>query len=327
MVDNNQVFSVSSPLQGLKIDTDIQLFDVHVHLHNKSFSEEFLTTLQKYNITHIQGITGPKVKKYFDRQQLSENVSFCYFLSIFDFLRYKTKKLVKQVHKAKELDFSSIKIFFGPRMWQFSRRKEYYKINDAKILPVYDAIAEHNFPVLIHVADPDLWYQRRYTNVNKYGTKEDRINDFIDLLEMYPTIKWISAHFGSLPENLPKLGTLFDTYPNLYVDTGSTKWMIRELGKNVTETKEFLARYQDRVLWGSDIANRVGIRSSKSKREFYWYSRFWSHRLFWETPFEAPLAFKDSDNPEGTNIHGLDLPLNILNKIYFTNAQKLLSKP
>ena len=192
---------------------------------------------------------------------------------------------------------------------------------------VYAAIEDEGFPTLIHVADPDIWYMNRYTNVQKYGTKEDRLHDFEDLMKEFPKVRWISAHFGCLPEDLQKLGSMLHTYPNLFVDTGSTKWMVRELGKHVEETRAFVTKYQDRILWGSDIANRSSLSMvhSKKNREQYWYSRFWSHRLFWETPYESDLAFNDSDNPAGTRIHGLNLPKEVLRKIYFLNAQKLLN--
>ena len=327
MTEQTQSFSSSSPLDGLKNDTDLQLFDVHVHYHSKHFAKEFQEAFKTYNISNVMAITGPKVKKFLEDNQLIENVTFCYFLSALAFTRYKTKDLVEQVHEAKELGFKAIKIFFGPRLWQVSRRNEYYKIQDERLHDIYTAIEEEGFPVIIHVADPDIWYEKKYTNTQKYGTKNDRLTDFEELLKMFPNINWISAHFGCLPENLPKLSSTLDSYPNMFIDTGSTKWMIRELGKNIEETREFVKKYQERILWGSDIANRANFSMlySRKNREKYWYSRFWSQRMFWETPYEADLAFTDSDNPTGTRIHGLNLPKEILQKIYFHNAQKVLN--
>lgn len=324
----NKTFSINNPLEGLQESQENQLFDVHVHFHSKHFAKEFLEAFRKYNITNIMAITGPKVKRFLEESKLADNVTFCYFLSQMGFYRYNTKDLVKQVQEGKELNFKAMKIFFGPRLWQLSRRKEYYKIQDERLHEVYAAIEDEDFPTLIHVADPDIWYEKRYTNVEKYGTKEARLKDFEELMTEFPKIRWISAHFGCLPEDLEKLGKMLDSYPNMFVDTGSTKWMVRELGKNVEKTRAFITRYQDRILWGSDIANRANFSMvySRKNRIQYWYSRFWSHRLFWETPNEASLAFNDSDNPAGTKIHGLNLSKEILRKIYFSNAQKLLNK-
>jgi len=319
-------FSVEFPLKGLEIDNNLKLLDVHVHIWNSWYFKEFLDTCQKFNITDMIGITSLKVKDKLEKKNLDMNITFCNFLSGSDFKKYKSDKLIKQVNKAKEHNFKLLKMFFGPRLWTLSRRKSYYRINDQRLFPVYSKIENEGMPVIIHVADPDIWYEKKYQNVNKYGTKEDRIADFIDLLEKFPNITWISAHFGCLPENLPKLGEMFELYPNLYVDTGSTKWMVRELGKNVEKSRKWIIKYQDRIVWGSDIANMTNLSMAlkKKNRDFYWKSRFWSHRLFWETSKHAALAFNDSDNPEGTFINGLHLPKEVLKKIYYTNAKNLI---
>ncbi|OLS25654.1 MAG: hypothetical protein HeimC3_14020 [Candidatus Heimdallarchaeota archaeon LC_3] len=313
-------FSLEDPFTGLDNKNNLKLYDFHVHIFTTWYFKEFIDACRSYNITDIVGITSPKVKTKLEKKNLQENITFCYFLSQLDFVRFKTNKLIKSVTQAKENNFKLLKIFFGPRLWKLSRRKSYYRINDKRLCPVYSKIQDEGLPVLIHVADPDIWYEKRYANVNKYGTKEDRISDFIDLMQEYPDITWISAHLGSLPENLPKLSEMLDNHKNLFVDTGSTKWMIRELGKKVDETSDWIKKYKDRIMWGSDINNL-----QLSDRKFFWYSRFWSHRLFWETSNRADLAFKDSDNPDGTKINGLNLPHDVLSKIYYENTQNLVN--
>ncbi|MHA1967009.1 MAG: hypothetical protein ACW964_04320 [Candidatus Hodarchaeales archaeon] len=39
----------------------------------------------------------------------------------------------------------------------------------------------------------------------------------------------------------------------MYADTTSTPWMIRELGKDVKESNEWFEKYQDRILFVSDL--------------------------------------------------------------------------
>jgi hypothetical protein len=138
----------------------------------------------------------------------------------------------------------------------------------------------------------------------------------------------ISAHLGCLPENLTRLGELLDKYPKLFVDTASTRWMIRELGKDVKKSKEWFDKNQDRILFGSDLGNfefNLKFFLRKQCREYFWGSRYWSQRLFWETSHQAPLPFKDKDNSNWTNINGLHLSKSTLEKMYFKNAMNLLS--
>ncbi|MHA2094668.1 MAG: amidohydrolase family protein, partial [Candidatus Hodarchaeales archaeon] len=179
----------------------------------------------------------------------------------------------------------------------------------------------------VHVADPDISYMNRYRNTQKYGLKEDRINDFSNLLGNFPKITIISAHLGCLPENLTRLSELLDTHPQLFVDTASTRWMIRELGRDVKKSRNWFEKYQDRVLFGSDLGNfefKLKFFLSKHQRKYFWGSRYWSHRFFWETSHQAPLPFKDKDNPEGTKINGLNLSKSTLEKMYFKNASDIL---
>ncbi len=193
---------------------------------------------------------------------------------------------------------------------------------------VYSHIEEYDLTVLMHVADPDISYMNKYKNTQKYGLKNDRINDFSNILENFPKIKMISAHLGSLPENLTRLSELLDKYPQLYVDTASTRWIIRELGKNVKKSQEWFEKYQDRIIFGSDLGNfefNLKFFLSKHRRKYFWGSRYWSQRLFWETSHQAPLPFKDKDNPEGTKINGLNLSNSTLEKMYYKNVMKLFS--
>ncbi len=271
------------------------------------------------------GIGDQGLKKKLESKGI-ENIVFCDYLSSYDFLKFKVHKLREQIDKAHENEISIVKIFVGPRFQFFTRNKKPFRINDDRLDSVYSHIEDYEMTVIIHVADPDISYMNRYKNSQKYRSKKDRINDFSDVLERFPRITVISAHLGCLPENLIRLGELLDEHSRLYVDTASTRWMIRELGKDVTQSKEWFEKYQDRILFGSDLGNfefNLKFFFSKRRREYYWSSRYWSQRLFWETSHQAPLPFKDKDNPEGTKINGLHLSKSTLEKMYFQNALKI----
>ena len=220
-----------------------------------------------------------------------------------------------------------MKIFFGPMFQFFTRKKSPFRIDDHRLDPVYSHIEDYDMTVIVHVADPDISYMKKYKNIQKYGLKEDRINDFSKLLGNFPKITMISAHLGCLPEDLNKLSELLDKYPQLFVDTASTRWMIRELGKDVTRSKEWFEKYQDRVIFGSDLGNfefNLKFFLRKHHRKYFWGSRYWSQRLFWETAHQAPLPFKDKDNSEWTTINGLNLSKSTLEKMYHKNALEVL---
>jgi hypothetical protein len=94
--------------------------------------------------------------------------------------------------------------------------------------------------------------------------------------------------------------------------------MARELSKDVEQAREFLMKYSDRILFGTDLsANRGDME--------YFGGRYSAQRLLWETDVrDEPLPFEDADTKDsgGTLINGLFLPLTVLRKLYWENAIK-----
>ena len=82
--------------------------------------------------------------------------------------------------------------------------------------------------------------------------------------------------------------------------------------------------YQDRIVFGSDVV-------TGEKFDFdYYASRYWTHQMQWETafdgasPIEDPDAVKDAAGVADPRLHGVDLPVEVLRKIYRGNAERLL---
>jgi hypothetical protein len=99
--------------------------------------------------------------------------------------------------------------------------------------------------------------------------------------------------------------------------------MARELSKDVTKARDFLLKYSNRILFGTDLsANRGGIE--------YFGGRYIAQRYLWETAVrDEPLPFEDADTKDsgGTFINGLDLPLSVLEKLYWKNAINVYGRP
>ena len=123
------------------------------------------------------------------------------------------------------------------------------------------------------------------------------------------------------PEDLQQLDTWLDNYPNLYVDTGSAKWMVREFAYKKEEVLKFFTKHSDRILFGTDF---VAGRKDREPIPGYYINRFLSFQALWETNAkEIPFPIPDPENDNKTVINGLDLPIKILKKIYWENSSKL----
>ncbi|MFX0171858.1 MAG: amidohydrolase family protein [Candidatus Hodarchaeota archaeon] len=316
-------FSLEFPLNHLSLPP-IDIWDAHVHIWDATAFEELLKWGEIYGVKRFMGIAQPDVKLNLEEADKASMITFGYYLPMQGFAEKNPKPIIEAVDEAHSLNYAITKCWFGPRYIDFFKTEKSISIADPVFEPVFTRIEDYGFPIDIHVADPDIWYTTKYLDTDRYRTKTQAINDFITILERHPSLKVISVHFGSLPEiqNLIQLEEIFKKFPNLYVDTASTKWIVRELGKDPLRARDFIIQYQDRILFATDLSCGWGDRA-----ENYFATRYWSQRLFWETEVRnVELPFPDNDNSHPpSNINGLNLPRSVLERLYWKNAEAFFS--
>ncbi|HMB94733.1 MAG TPA: hypothetical protein VKK61_01705, partial [Tepidisphaeraceae bacterium] len=156
-----------------------------------------------------------------------------------------------------------------------------YSLDMPEIRRIIDEAVARKMIIMSHVGDPDTWYNSsKYADTEKFGTREKHYKIWQETLEYIPPTQfWVGAHMGGNPENLPRLQSLLDRFPNLHLDCSATKWMVREISKQRDAARDFFIRNQDRLLFGSD-------QVSGDDRGFdFLASRFWCHRKLWETAY------------------------------------------
>ncbi|MCU0226201.1 MAG: amidohydrolase family protein [Bryobacterales bacterium] len=192
--------------------------------------------------------------------------------------------------------------------------------DDPRLDPVWRKCAELNMPVLIHTGEPasffdpidknnERWlelslYPSRARPADTYPSWEVVMAEQHRLFEKHPKTIFINAHLGWYANDLAKLAQLLDRLPNMYTEIGA---VIAELGRQPRAAREFLIRYQDRVLFGKDSwvpgEFTTYFRTLETADEYFPYHK--RYHAFWR-------------------MYGLSLPDDVLKKIYFKNALKLL---
>jgi len=81
----------------------------------------------------------------------------------------------------------------------------------------------------------------------------------LHVLERHPNLKIIFAHFFFMSAQLPRLAALFEKYPNIRVDLTPGIEMYVNLSKTKEASVAFFQKYQDRILYGTDIGARCVI--------------------------------------------------------------------
>ena len=81
-------------------------------------------------------------------------------------------------------------------------------------------------------------------------TARDRV------LARYPKLRVVGCHLGSDEDDLDRLAKRLDAYPNFAVDTAAR---VRYFARgDRDQVRQFLTRYQDRILYATDFSLREG---------------------------------------------------------------------
>jgi predicted TIM-barrel fold metal-dependent hydrolase len=293
------------------------VIDVHTHASEAATNHELIEAGRTYGIAKVVVIATFDAGLALQNQYPREVV-----LAVRPIVSEPKKQIalldgaVETVHRARQSGAPLIKFWFAPRI----RDRLDFLLDSPRLDPVFEAIAEEGLGVLVHVSDPDRWFERKYDPA-KYGTKADQYPMLEARLRQFPTVPFLAAHMGGDPEHLEHLADLLTRYPNLYLDTSATKWIIRELGRQREAAREFFGRWADRICFGTD---QVVLKESDPVR---YTMRYWVHQMFWETDLvcRSPIPDPDSDGPP--YIRGLDLPEDVLRRIYWETAERAFGIP
>ena len=187
--------------------------------------------------------------------------------------------------------------------------------DDPRLDKFWEKAAELNLPVNIHIADhpsswrpPDVFQERTpiFQQFNQYG---ENIPSYVELiailprlLKKHPNTKFIACHIANQGNDLGGISKTMDQHPNLYLDFSARDY---ELGRTPKASVEFINTYQDRIMFGTDMG------MDKTMYQAWWRllesdDEYMTGRLWW--PY-----------------YGLGLSASVLEKLYRTNAQKIMN--
>jgi len=193
------------------------------------------------------------------------------------------------------------------------------KVDDKRLSPIWNACAELNIPVLIHSGEPSPFFDpidkynerwlharqkpRSFRPPEKYPSFDTVMKEQYNMFKNHSNTTFINAHMGWMANDLDKLEKHLDSLPNVYTEIGA---VIGELGRQPRRARQFFIDYQDRVMFGKDTYKKsefdVYFRVLETNDEYFDYYR--KRHGLWK-------------------MYGLNLPDEVLKKLYFKNALKL----
>ena len=330
--------------------TPVPIIDIHTHLSGTEAVRCYRDIAAAYGITLTYSMTPfPQVEAV--REVMGNRVQF---IAIPDYENPDRRHahgpgFLDRIRAFHQMGARIVKFWAAPRGRDFGEEAGDASLDTPARRRAMDLAAELDMVFMVHVADPDTWFNTKYSDAQKYGTKLEQYEPLEQLLATYQR-PWIAAHMGGWPEDLDFLDALLERHPNLHLDTSATKWMVRELSKHPRERLvAFFQRWQGRILFGSDIVTREEhmtpgeetadgptpqATSPEEARDLY-ASRYWALRTMFETSYDGPSPIADPDlmmtepskyGPlDSPKLRGKALPADLLQSVYHDAAMDLLA--
>ena len=339
--NNIMSFEDYNPPSSLKVEgreikkAKFTFIDVHSHLWDMPVMnlDNLISEMNEINMGYIINLSGsgfgPQAAKdlYFDKsiKNIQENHPnrVGLFLNV-DFESIDDENYaetqVKVIRDAVEKGAIGLKVYKSLGLRNKDSKGKRIRVDDERIGPIWDVCGELGIPVLIHSADPfqfwlpkdnqnERWFELKEKPGRYYGDSdfippfEDIINEQHTIFRRHKNTTFINAHLGWMGNDLQKLGQHLDEFPNVMTEFGA---VIAELGRQPKTAKQFFIDYQDRILFGKDSYN---------KEEFYTYFKVLESNDEYFNYFRKRHAF--------WKMYGLNLPDEVLKKIYYKNALRL----
>lgn len=303
---------------------------IDVHNHQFQMATQDLSTLikemDKLNMQVMVNLSGQGGATL---QNMMQNIRSNYAKRFIVFTNVDFKgvgedgwieKAVSQLEQDVKNGASGLKIYKSLGFSVKDKQGNRVAVDDARLDPIWKKCGELKIPVIIHTADPksfwdpmdeknERWLELATHPNRKRGADnpvpwEQLIEEQHRMFKKHPRTTFIAAHFGWYPNDLTKLSQLMNEMPNMYVEFGA---VIAELGRQPRAARQFFEKYQDRILFGKDSwvpeEYATYFRVLETEDEYFPYHK--KYHAFWR-------------------MYGIGLPENILKKVYYKNALKII---
>jgi len=314
----------------------IRPIDVHVHVFKTE--PAFQKMLERLNLKLLNILvmddTNPNRKQLQPQiddalalvQSSRGHVALC---TTFDPYKFGSASFraeaIKQIDRDFEQGAVAVKIWKNIGMEIKDSNGQYVMADDPKFELIYRDIADHGKTLMTHQAEPDVawgpedasdpsWsYYRenpQWYVANRPGfPSKQRILDARDhVLANHPKLRMVGVHLGSMERDLDNIASHLDKYPNFAIDTAARMEYLMLMPPE--KVSAFLVKYQDRVLYGTDLDLYSDANVPDELTE--WQSRYARDWKF--------LATGETLSVAGKQVRGLNLPQPVLQKIFRSNA-------
>ena len=322
----------------------VEKIDVHVHVN--TFHKVLLEQAIEDNFIFVS-INTDAYEEPIEKQQEFALVQQKNFPGRFYYLTtFRVKGFEEPGWEASVLAYlkkSFVNGAVGVKVWKNIGMDE--KTKDGRFIllddPVFDNIfsflEDQGIPLTGHIGEPkNCWLpldemsvigDRNYYSKNPeyhmylhpdYHSYEAHIQARDNILEKHPKLVYVGAHMGSVEWSVDELAKRFDAYPLMSVDlTERICHLQYQSVKDWQKVYDFIIKYQDRLLYGTDIESYptpdAEIEKEKERVHEIWL-RDWIYFTS-DGIMTSPGVVEE--------FKGMKLPKSVIDKIYAKNARRI----
>ena len=209
--------------------------------------------------------------------------------------------------------------------------------------PLFERAGQLGLPVAIHTGDPIAFWRRpdagneraaelaAHPEWSLWGQGVPSWQELQAALERriarHPGTTFIAVHFGNAPEKPERVAALLARHKNLYIDTAAR---IPEIGRHpAAAMRRLFIEHQDRILFGTDLGvgreltlGSSGAEPPDAAEVERFFAATWRYFETGERGIAHPTPIQGA-----WTIDGVDLPPEVLARVYRDNAARLLRLP
>ncbi|HEX6502304.1 MAG TPA: amidohydrolase family protein [Terriglobales bacterium] len=333
-----QPAAIAGEQDALKALAAFHPIDAHVHVFKSDAA--FQSMLEKLNLKLLNILVMDDTLPYRKALQPQVNdalalvkssrghVALC---TTFDPYKFNDTNFTADSIRQLDEDFSkgaiAVKIWKNIGMEIKDANGKYIMADDPKFEAIYQDIQRHGKTLLTHQAEPDVawgpadpndpswsYYQENpqwyLADKPGYPSKQTILAARDRVLANNPKLKVVGVHLGSMEKSLADMARHLDQYPNFAIDTAARMDYLMLMPHE--DVRNFLIKYQDRVLYGTDLDLIATANMADAVKDWQsTYARDWKF-----------LATDESLTVMGKKVRGLSLPKPVLQKILHDNAKK-----
>ena len=243
-------------------------------------------------------------------------------------------RVIEDLNAAFAAGAVGVKVWKNIGMEYRDTRGDLVMIDDGRFDPIFKFIRQRDKVLIGHQGEPhNCWLplpdmtvkgDREYFHAHpqyhmflhpELPSYDQQMSARDRMLAKNPEVRFMGAHMASLEWDVDRLAAFLNRNPNAVVDLAARMGQVQyQSNRDRDKVRRFFIRYQDRLLYGTDLTQEPGATREDLQREAHTvWRRDWQY-LSTDTTFSVP----DLDAP----VRGLALPRSVVRKIYRTNAER-----